>query len=109
MFMVLALGLVQTGLVVRAQILVVEAARAGARAASVDPREATAVNAVHRNTMLAAENEEVEMSSVAGDPPVVTVIVRYRVPVEVPMIAGLLHEVTVTGKATMAVESAGNP
>lgn len=109
LFLVLALALVQTGLVLRAQILVVEAARAGARAASVDPRDATAVTAAQHATSLATKPEQVELSSVPGDPPLARVVVRYRVPIEVPIIAGLLHEVTVTGTATMAVESAGDP
>jgi Flp pilus assembly protein TadG len=103
---VVALLLVQVGLVVRAQVLVTHASREGARAAAVvePPRAAAARAAALASLPFPAERIEVALagSDAAGD--VVTVEVRLQVPTDVPLVGLLVGEVGLTGSTTMRVE-----
>ena len=101
----LLLLVVQVGLVVRAQVLVVHAAREGARAAAVEPGDGPVRDAVAAGSGLAAERLTVTVTGRDGPGSRVTVAVRYRVPTDVPLVGALVGDVTVTATATMRVET----
>lgn len=98
------LAAVQVAVVARSQILVVDAARAGARAAAV--RAGAAVGAARRTPGLRGERLEVDEAS-AGPGGDVEVHVRYRAPTDVPLVGALFGEPTLTATVTMAVEDEG--
>ncbi len=95
------LAVVQVGLVARSQILVVDAARAGARAAAV--RAGSASAAARRTPGLESSRVQVDESS-AGPGGDVEVRVRYRVRTDVPLVGALVGEPTLEATVTMAVE-----
>ena len=102
---VLALLLViQVALVARTQIVVVHAAREGARAAAVERTEAAASAAVARTPGLPAGCAQVEVSIGTGEGAIATVAVVCRVPTDVPLIGPLLGEPTVEASSSMLVE-----
>lgn len=101
----LLLLVVQVGLVVRAQVLVIHGAREGARAAAVDPAEGAAREAVLAGTDLDAARLEVEVTGRDGPGSRVSVEVRYHVPTDVPLVGALVGDVTLTGRASMRVET----
>jgi len=96
MLCLLLLGVVQLAVVVRDQLAVIEAARVGARAASVAADPAAAAGSV-----TALEGARV---STAADGQFVTVTVTAISPTDVPLIGALLPDVEVTGRATMLLE-----
>ena len=98
---VLLLVIVQVLIVGRDQLAVVHAAREGARAAAVaaDPA-AAGVQAATAASGLDASRLSV---AVEGDDEV-TVVVRFDVPTDVPLVGALIGDVTVTGRATMRAE-----
>lgn len=100
----LALLLVQAGLVVRDQVLVVHAAREAARAAAVEPAPEAAREAAERSARLVPSRLSVEVGprGEPGDP--VRVAVRYRSPTDVPLVGPLIGDVPLTAEATMRVE-----
>ncbi len=100
----LLLSLVQVGLVVCDQVLVIHAAREGARAAAVDPDPQAARQAALRAAGLVAGRLTVEVDGRGGEGSRVRVRVRYRAPTDVPLAGGLLGDVTLEGSATMRVE-----
>ena len=98
----LALTLVQLALVVRAQILVVHAAREGVRVAAVgapDPE-------IRRSTTGATGLDPARMTIVVGHPrpSAVRVEVAYRVPVRIPLVGRLSEGLEVSSAATMMLE-----
>lgn len=99
----LALVLVQVGLVLRDQVLVVHVAREAARAAAVDPRPAVAEAAAREGARLDPDRLEVEttVDEMAGH---VRVEVRYPVPTDLPLLGPLVGDLPVTADATMALE-----
>ena len=91
--LVVALALVQTGLLVRDRLLVEAAARAGARAAAVQEDPAairSAALAAAPSLDGAAVDLAVTRSNVRGEP--VTVSLRYAASVRVPFVAWLFGE-----------------
>jgi Flp pilus assembly protein TadG len=98
----LLLVLVQVGLVVHAHLVVVHAAREGARAAAVDPHPAAAHLAVVRGAPLAVEQVQVSTSDAGGD--MVTVEVRYRYSTDVPLVGALVGDIDLSARATMRKE-----
>jgi Flp pilus assembly protein TadG len=99
---VVLLGVVQVLLVGRDQIAVVHAAREGARAAAVaaDPvGEGTAA----ATAAAGLDPQRLDVAVTGGDEQV-TVVVRYAVPTDVPLVGALVGDVTVTGTATMRSE-----
>lgn len=106
LLLVFVLGLVQVGRVIGAQLAVTDAARAGARAASVDPRPAVAEDAAGASAHPLAEGFDVSMERSGSHPGLVTVTVAC----DVPPISSLpvLRRVTtrVHASATMVVEPA---
>ena len=92
----LLLGVVQLAVVVRVQLAVIEAARVGARAASVAADPSTAAAGV---TALDGANV-----STSADGQFVTVTVTAISSTDVPLIGALLPDVEVAGRATMLLE-----
>jgi len=99
-----ALALIQVGLLVRAQLLVTHAAREGARAAAVDEHPDAARTAAVASTPLDPGRLEVHASGRAGPGSRVRVEVRYRAPLDVPLVGAFIDDRTLTAAATMRVE-----
>ena len=98
------LAVVQVGLVVRDQVLVVHAAREGARAAAVDPTPEAAREAAAAAARLDPSRLSVDLSGDTAPGGRLTVIVTYRSPTTVPLVGRLLGDRTLTAEATMRVE-----
>jgi Flp pilus assembly protein TadG len=104
--LVMALALVQVGLLVKDQVVVEEAARAGARQAAVtvddlEVRDAAVAAAVS----LDADALEVSVDRGGGAGAAVTVTVVYHAPVDIPLVSWLFPQsVDLTGAATMRQE-----
>ena len=100
----LAALIVQVGLVLRAQVLVVHAAREGARAASVatSSRDDAARRAAEGSSDRGIDGITVEVLEDETD---VTVIVRRPMHVWVPFLGELLPEFDVHSRATMRIEA----
>ncbi len=101
LLVLLLLAVAQVGLVARDQILVVHAARAGARAAAVDPRVEVAVSGALEATSLPPDETEVH---VVFEGPVVTVTVAHRSSTTVPLVGALVDDVLVRATVTFRVE-----
>jgi Flp pilus assembly protein TadG len=108
--LVVALALLQVGLLTRDALVVAGAAREGAREAAVSVDEARITEAALRGGGgLSATLTEVavERTGEVGDP--VTVRVTYRAPVLVPFVDWLFpDEVVVASEATMRQETDGS-
>ena len=101
----LLLFLVQLGLVVRDQIMVIHAAREGARAAAVDARLSVARQAALGSADLEPNHATVVLvTRRQTDPPTITVTVTYRSVTDVPLIGPLLGDLTITESTTMRLE-----
>lgn len=100
----LLLAGVQVLLVARAQLAVTHAAREGARAASVaaQPR-AAADHAARAGVTLDDLRARLSVSTATGNHRV-RVVVRARVPTDVPLVGALIGDVTVSAESTMATE-----
>lgn len=96
------LAVAQVALVLRAQLLVVHAAREGARAAAVDPDPDAAVVGALAATPLPLDRVEVRAVS-TGDGRV-RVEVVHRAATDLPLVGPLLGDVTLRADATMRVE-----
>ncbi len=107
---VVILGLllvIQVGLIARAQVLVVNAAREGARAAAVEgpgAAEATAAASPGMRDDHLAVSAATEPGQ-TGD--LVRVQVRYRVPTDVPLVGPMVGVPTLTAEVVMRVEDPG--
>ena len=94
------LGLVQTALVARDQVLLQDAARAAAREASVGAAPSRVRDAARRS--LAGVTIDVQRQGGVGDP--VVVVARYHDRTAVPFVGGLFPDVDLTARATMRAE-----
>lgn len=101
----LALFVVQLGLIVRDQVLVVHAAREGARAGAVLGSPIDARRAVARSSDLDDARTAVSVRRYRNQTELIEVTVTYRSPTSVPVIGALLGDVTVRETVTMRVES----
>jgi Flp pilus assembly protein TadG len=101
---VLLLLLVQVGLIVRDQILVIHAAREAAREAAVDGGPGIPERAAIASSTLDASRLTVESSGRAGAGSRVRIHVTYRAPTDVPLVGGAIPDVTLEASATMRVE-----
>ena len=101
---VLLLGIVQLGLLVRDQILVVHAAREAAREAAVDPAADAASRAAAASSTLDGSRLTVTTSGRGATGSRVRVEVAYRAPTGVPIIGPALGDLTLRASATMRVE-----
>jgi Flp pilus assembly protein TadG len=100
----LLLAVVQLGLLVRDQVLVVHAAREGARQAAVDASPDAARRAATTSTGLPRRGMDVSVSGRGGAGSRVRVAVRYRAPTDVPLVGVMLGDVSLRAEATMRVE-----
>ena len=100
----LLLAVVQVGLLVRADVLVTHAAREAARAAAVDSDPQAAAHAAALATTLDAHRMQVHVEGRRGPGSRVRVDVTYRAPTDVPLVGGLIGDVTLHASATMRVE-----
>ncbi len=108
LLLLLLLALVQVGALARAQLVLSQASRAGAREASVDP-SAGAVEATVRNAAVGLDGErlriEVVRAGARGSP--VTVSLTYEAPIASTLAGWLFPEsVMLSGSATMRQEFA---
>jgi Flp pilus assembly protein TadG len=102
--MLLLLSVVQVGLLVRAEVLVTHAAREAARAAAVDADPDAPVKAAIAATTLDASRMQVDVQGRDGPGSRVRVEITYTAPTDVPLVGGLLGDVTLHASATMRVE-----
>lgn len=98
---------VQVGVVVHGQLVVVHAAREAVRAAAVDPHPGAAAAAVLGGTPLPAEAIRVDVAS-AG-PGRVRATVTYRLRTDVPLVGPLIGDVELRASAEMRIEHDGPP
>ncbi len=104
-FVMLMLLLVQVAVLVRDQVMVIHAAREGARAAAVTGANADAAE----KAALAAAGLPLRSTDVLTTPPgtkhdLVRVQVQYTDSTDIPIIGRLLGDVRVTGTVSMRVE-----
>jgi hypothetical protein len=98
------LAVVQVGLIVRDQVLVVHAAREAAREAAIDPDPSAARRAAADGTSLLTTRLHVTVSERGGPGSRVRVDVRYDAPTDVPLVGAALGAITLHASATMRVE-----
>lgn len=98
---------VQVALVARSQILVVHAAREGARVAAVDGRPGAATRASRSTPGLRTDRIRVSTSARGEVGSTVRVTVRYRAPTEVPLVGVLLGDPELEASVAMRVEGTG--
>ena len=95
---------VQVALVARAQILVVHAAREGARAAAVDPKPGAAARAAQSSPGLHPAGVRVVSSPRGPSGSIIRVTVHYRARTDVPLVGLLVGDVNVEATVAMRVE-----
>jgi Flp pilus assembly protein TadG len=100
----LLLALIQVAVVARDQVLVAHAAREAARAAAVDDDADAARRAAERAGPLAADRLTVAVSGRDDVGSRVRVVVRYRVPLRLPLIGQAVRDLELRSEATMRVE-----
>ncbi|MGH9165866.1 MAG: TadE/TadG family type IV pilus assembly protein, partial [Acidimicrobiales bacterium] len=100
----LLLVVVQLGLVVRDQVLVVHAGREAARRAAVDPSESATRQAALGAAPLDPGRLTVRISPAAGRGEQVLVRLSYRSPTFAPIIGPLLPDVVLHSRASMRRE-----
>ncbi len=101
---VLLLLLVQVGLLVRDQVLVVHAAREGAREAAVEPAPGAAREAAPAGSGLDPGRLDVDVAGRGGPGSRVKVTATYRSPTAVPVIGAAMGDMRLEASATMRVE-----
>lgn len=101
----LFLALVQVGVVVYTQLVVVHAAREGVRAAAVDPNPAAPAAAVYGGAPLDPLRTGVIASDAGGGR--VRVQVRHELATDVPLIGALIGDIDLSASAVMRVEHDG--
>jgi Flp pilus assembly protein TadG len=100
----LLLVVVQVGLVVRDDILVVHAAREAARAAAVGEDDSQVRQAALRAGPLAADRLRVTVTRRGGSGGQVVVVVGYRSVTELPLIGALAPDVDLSARVVMRQE-----
>ena len=100
----LLLAVVQLGLLVRDQILVVHAAREAAREAAVDASPDAPRRAALASSTLADSRLTVTSTGRGGAGSRVKVEVAYRAPTAVPLLGAAVGDFTLRASATMRVE-----
>jgi Flp pilus assembly protein TadG len=101
----LALVLLQVGLVVRDQVLVTHAAREAAREAAVRPGEGPAREAALESARFDEDELEVDLSSRGHPGTRVRATVTYESPTDVPLVGALIGSVHLEATATMRIET----
>jgi Flp pilus assembly protein TadG len=100
----LLLAVIQLGLVVRDQILVVHAAREAARVGAVDPSEDAPRRAAIRSSDLTESRISVDSGARGGPGSTLRVTVHYSSPTEVPLVGAFLPDVRLRAVAAIRVE-----
>jgi Flp pilus assembly protein TadG len=100
----LALGLVQVGLIVRDQLLTIQAARGAVREAAVTSDLGSITAAGQDATTLSPKGLRVDVGSRGQPGTTVRVTVHYRAPTSVPLVGRLLGDVDLEASASMRVE-----
>lgn len=100
----LLLAVVQLGLLVRDQILVVHAAREAAREAAVDPAPDAPRRAALASSTLPESRLTVTSSGRGAAGSRVRVEVTYKAPTAVPLLGAAVGDLTLRASATMRVE-----
>ena len=102
----LLLLLVQVGLLVRDQVMVVHAAREAARAAAVAGGGEVARNAALAATGFERDRLDAAVAEPGGRVPgaLVRVQITYRAPTEVPLVGALLGDPAMRATAAMRIE-----
>ena len=100
----LLLAVVQLGLLVRDQILVVHAAREAVREAAVDPAADASRKAAVASSTLDEARITVTATGRGAAGSRVRVEVAYRAPTAVPLLGSALGDLTLRASATMRVE-----
>ena len=100
----LALAVVQVGIVVVARVRLEHGAREAVRALAVAPSVAAARDAALRGGGLDAEALHLEVPGRGGPGSTVEVRLRYRLATDVPLVGPLLDDVTLQTAAVMRVE-----
>ena len=104
----LLLLVLQVGLIARSQVLVVDAAREGARAAAVGGSLSDVARAARQTPGL--DPTRVSVSVDGGGPgTIVRVTVRYRAPTDVALVGAVLGDRELTATVAMRREGAGSP
>jgi Flp pilus assembly protein TadG len=101
---IVLLGVVQLGLLVRDQILVVHAAREAAREAAVEPAPDAPRRAALASSTLADSRLTVTTTGRGAAGSRVRVEVAYRAPTAVPLVGAAFGNLTLRASATMRVE-----
>ncbi len=101
---ILLLALVQVGVLVREQILVVHAAREAAREAAVDPSPDAARAAARESSSLDASRLEIALSGRGAAGSRVRATARYGPPTGVPLVGEVVKSLRLEASATMRVE-----
>lgn len=104
LLVLLLLAIVQVGLVIRDQILVVHASREAARAAAVDPDSSAPRRAAERSSELDSKRIRLEISDRGAPGSTLRVTLRYSAPTEVPLIGALLPDVQLRAVTAIRVE-----
>ncbi|HEX2048050.1 MAG TPA: TadE/TadG family type IV pilus assembly protein [Acidimicrobiales bacterium] len=107
--LLLLLAVVQLGLLVGDQILVVHAAREAAREAAVDASPDAPRRAALASSTLAGSRLTVTSTGRGGPGTRVRVEVRYRAPTAVPLLGAAVGDLTLRASATMRVEGSSTP
>jgi Flp pilus assembly protein TadG len=104
--LLMTLALVQVGVLVKDQLVVVESARAGAREASVSDDDAARQAAVGAATSLDAARLDVAVERHGGAGAPVSVAVTYHAPIAIPIVAWLFPStIDLSTTATMRQET----
>jgi Flp pilus assembly protein TadG len=104
LIVLLLLAIIQVGLVVRDQILVVHASREAARVGAVDPDPNAPRRAAVGSSGLNPKRITVSSSSRGGEGSTLTVTVHYASPTEVPLIGAFLPDVQLRAVTAIRVE-----
>jgi Flp pilus assembly protein TadG len=102
---VLLLAVVQIGLVIRDDVLVVDAAREGARAAAVDPAPGAAEKAVRQVPGLDPSRLRVIATRGVGSGATVRVEVDYDEMADVPLLEGFVGAISLHATAVLRIET----
>jgi Flp pilus assembly protein TadG len=100
----LLLGIIQLGLVVRDEILTVHASREAARVGAVDPNPDAPRRAAVASSGLDARRMSVSHTERGRPGSTLTVTVRYDSPTEVPLVGAFLPDVRLRAVAAIRVE-----
>ena len=104
LIVLLLLAIIQLGLVIRDQVLVVHASREAARVGAVDPDPKAPKRAAAGSSGLDPNRLSVSSSDRGGPGSTLSVTVRYSSPTEVPLVGAFLPDVRLRAVTAIRVE-----